>query len=106
MAVELTKPWLALNQDAISDLPGQLGVFEIADEAEQVRYIGFAGAGSLFGLRSELGNWSGPGRLFRFEVTTAYRTRHRELLMAYHRRHGCYPVDNPDSETAGLGKLS
>lgn len=106
MAVELAKPWIPLNQDAISRLPGQLGVFEIADETGQVRYTGFAGGRSLFGLRGELRNWLGRGCQFRFEVTSAYRTRHRELLMAHHRRHGRYPVDNPDSETVGLGRLS
>lgn len=106
MSIELTKPWIELDEEAVIALPGQLGVFEIADDSRQTRYIGFAGARSLFGLRSELMRWLGKGSFFRIEVTTAYRTRHRELLMAHHRREGHYPADNSESETSELGRLS
>ena len=106
MAVELTKPWLDLNDEAVAKLPGQLGVYELADEAGQTIYIGFAGGRSLFGLRSELEVHLGQAQKFRVEVTNAYRTRHRELLMAYHARHGVYPAANTDDETQGLGRIS
>lgn len=106
MSVALTKPWIPLEQSEVNALPGQLGVFEIADEHHKVSYTGFAGGKSLFGLRSELGDWLERGSYFRVEVTTAYRTRHRELLMDHHRRCGCYPVQNSETETSGLGHLS
>ena len=106
MSVALTKPWIPLEQSAVTALPGQLGVFEIADEYREVSYIGFAGGKSLFGLRSELSEWLDRGSYFRVEVTTTYRTRHRELLMDHHRRCGCYPEQNSESELAGLRRLS
>jgi len=106
MSVALTKPWIPLEHGAVNALPGQLGVFEIADEHHEVSYIGFAGGKSLFGLRSELNDWLERGSYFRVEVTTAYRTRHRELLMEHHRRCGAYPELNSEAETIGLGRLS
>ena len=54
MAIRLEKPWIALTPEAVKALPGQLGVYQLADAEGRVVYIGFAGGRSLFGLRSEL----------------------------------------------------
>ena len=54
MAIRMEKPWIALNPESVRALPGQLGVFELADRQGHVVSIGFAGGRSLFGLRSEL----------------------------------------------------
>ena len=54
MAVRMEKPWIDLTPEAAKALPGQLGVYQLADAAGRIVYIGFAGGRSLFGLRSEL----------------------------------------------------
>ena len=106
MGVRLKKPWLALAPELVASLPGQLGVFQLANENHEVVYIGFAGGRSLFGLKGELANWLGRWPFFRVEVNMAYRTRCRELLMVHFSDHGSYPTENTAQETAGLGRLS
>ena len=108
MAIRLTKPWQALSSDAIQRLPGQLGVFELADETGRLLYIGYAGGRSLFGLRSEVeraGAAMLTARQFRCEVTMQYLTRHQELLMLHVADHGVVPEGNR-SEGLRLGRLS
>ena len=105
MPIRLDKPWRWLETAA--GLPGQLGVFELADEAGRVRYIGYAGGRSPFGLRSEVSAAAQripEARRFRFEVTTAYLTRYRELLMAHRAAHGSLPPHNEPMPR--LGRLS
>ena len=52
--LRLDKPWKPLTPEEATRLPGQLGVYQIADAKGTVLYIGRAGAPSAFGLRSEL----------------------------------------------------
>ena len=55
-------------------LPGQLGVYQVADAQGTVLYIGQAGARSPFGLRSELQREleeRGEGHQFRVEVNSS-----------------------------------
>src|SRR4051812_11381359 len=107
MSVRLTKPWRAIDAQALAALPGQLGVFEFADAAGEVIYIGRADARSLFGLRSEIAVRADAlpdARSFRIEVTTAYHTRHLELLMAHRADHRTLPRHNEPVPT--LGRLS
>jgi len=113
MAVRMDKPWRPLDTGAVAGLPGQLGVYQIADGAGEIRYIGFAGGRSLFGLRGELEaelaarDPEGRGGFqFRVEVNMAYLTRYRELLMAYRADHGDLPADNRESPPPGLGRMS
>jgi hypothetical protein len=113
MAVRMDKPWRPLDAATVAGLPGQLGVYQIGDASGEVRYIGYAGGRSLFGLRGELQaqlearDPEGKGGLgFRVEVTTAYLTRHRELLMVHRADHGELPPDNRDHPPPGLGRLS
>ncbi len=106
MGVRLDKPWIALDAEGVARLPGQLGVFQLASSERDVVYIGFAGGRSQFGLRGELGRYQGVWPFFRVEVTMAYRTRHRELLMVHYSDHGVYPAENTLQETSGLGRLS
>jgi len=105
VAIRLEKPWQELA--GVRDLPGHMGVFELADARGRVIYVGFAGGRSQFGLRGEvtaavaqMPTASG----FRVEVTTAYLTRWQELLMVHRADHGQLPVGN-DAVT-GLGRLS
>ena len=106
MAVRMEKPWRRLDEENVAKLAGQLGVFELADDSQQTIYVGCADARSLFGLKGELQSWLGKAAHFRIEVTTAYRTRYRELLMVHHADRGSYPELNSTKETAGLGRLS
>lgn len=105
MAIRLTKPWQSIAEIE-GALKGQMGVFELADKDGQVLYIGFAGGKSLFGLKgavTEATHLSPDITQFRVEVTTAYQTRYRELLMVYIVDHGHYPTLN---EPINLGQLS
>lgn len=106
MGVRLAKPWLTLDPELVAKLPGQLGVFQLANENHEVVYIGFAGGRSLYGLKGELDKWLGRWPFFRVEVNMAYRTRCRELLMVHFSEHGAYPTENTAKETTGLGRLS
>ena len=57
MGIRLDKPWTALTAASVKALPGQLGVYQLADPEGEIFYIGYAGGRSLFGLRSELQRW-------------------------------------------------
>ncbi len=106
MAVRLDKPWQLLDELTPRDLPGQLGVFELANDRGEVLYIGAADPRDAFGLRSAISDARrkvAGARRCRWEINTAYRTRHRELLMVHVADHGRLPPANPPIE---LGRLS
>ena len=107
MAVRLTKKWISAEQ-ALAELRGNLGVFELANGADEVVYIGFAGGTSLYGLKgvvAEALQTVANASQVRYEVTNAYHTRYRELLMAYQADFGALPPANPPLPFK-LGKLS
>lgn len=107
--LRLDKPWRPLTAEEAARLPGQLGVYQIADAGGTVVYIGQAGARSTFGLRSELQRElaeRGPGCRFRVEVNMQYRSRWFELLMVHQADHGGLPPDNARSPPPNLGRLS
>jgi hypothetical protein len=107
MPVRLTKPWRPIAPETLASLPGQLGVFEFANADGEVIFIGRADARTLFGLRGEVAARAAAlpeARAFRVEVTTAYHTRHLELLMAFCADHGRLPTCN--APVPGLGRLS
>ena len=105
MAVRLTKPWLT-KAEALSRLHGNLGVFQLADANKKLLYIGFAGGKSAFGLKGEVEAallLHASAVFVRYEVTTMYHTRYRELLMAQIADHGSLPA----KETGvTLGRIS
>jgi hypothetical protein len=103
----LTKAWSACDAASIEALPGQLGVFELANAPGETLYIGCADARTLFGLRSAVRksvDEIADAVSFRVEVTTAYHSRWRELLMVHAADHGALPRHN--EPVAGLGRLS
>lgn len=110
MAVRMTKPWRPLNIDEAKRLAGNLGVYQLANDAEEIVYIGAATGQSLYGLRGELmdkaANPPADATKFRVEVNTAYRTRHGELLAAYIHDHGRLPAANTDVDPKRLGRIS
>lgn len=108
--LQLTKPWIALEADAIAALPAQLGVYEIGrgdgrGEVAVVR-IGYAGGREPFGMRSALTAEleAGTGDRFRCELTHGYLTRWEELLMLHQAEHGMLPAGNGDRLTP-VGRL-
>jgi hypothetical protein len=104
MSIRLEKPWLLMTQENINSLPGQLGVYELGDDSEQVIYIGQADARSKFGLRGEIQKHLNTAELFRCEVNMSYSTRYQELLMVFQADTGRLPELNID--TGYLGRLS
>jgi hypothetical protein len=107
--LRLDKAWRPLSAEEAARLPGQLGVYQVADAGGTILYIGQAGARSPFGLRSELQRElkeRGPGHQFRVEVNQQYRTRWLELLMVHKADHGSLPTDNAKDPPPALGRLS
>tara|TARA_E500000331_G_scaffold67366_1_gene62051 strand:- start:4433 stop:4768 length:336 start_codon:yes stop_codon:yes gene_type:complete len=107
MGVRLEKPFRLLQAAAVKAVQAQMGVYQLADDNEQVLYIGSADARSLFGLRGELQRFLEDPEVtrFRVEVNTAYHTRRQELLMLHQADHGELPVRNRDYPFQ-LGRLS
>lgn len=109
MQIRLTKAWRDLDEENVRALPGQLGVFELANDAGEVVLIGMAGGRELFGLRSALQRQlpakPGGAAWFRYEVNMQYQTRYRELLMAHVADHGRLPVANNPDEARSLGRI-
>jgi hypothetical protein len=107
MSIRCEKPWVPIDAAALAALPGQLGVFEFGDANGRVIYIGRADARTLFGLRGESASRAesmSDARVFRHEVTTAYHTRHLELLMVHQADFGALPDHNAPMPT--LGRLA
>jgi hypothetical protein len=106
--LRLDKPWRPLTAAEAARLPGQLGVYQIADAKGAILFIGHAGARSPFGLRSELQREASErtGCQFRVEVNQQYRTRWFELLMVHQADHGALPPDNAKNPPPNLGRLS
>ncbi len=105
MGIRLSKPWLPL--DAASRLSGQLGVYQLGDDAGDVLLIAYAGGRSRFGLRGEVENARErvpAATQYRVEITTAYLTRYQELLMLHQADYGTLPTHN--DPVPGLGRLS
>ena len=108
MAIRLDKPWTPLGAEAVQRLPGQLGVFQLADAEGRVLHIGYAGGRTLFGLRSELqaALAAGEAAKFRTEVTAQYLSRYEELLMVHAADHGALPPGNAADARRRMGRLS
>ena len=110
MSIRLDKSWQPLA-DARARLRGNLGVFQLANAAGEVIYIGFAGGRSRYGLKGELGEIAArvaEATQARWEVTSAYQTRFRELLAVHLADNGELPKYNIElnHRPANLGRLS
>jgi len=110
MSIRMTKPWIGLTAESVKALPGQLGVYQLADATGIVVYVGFAGGRTLFGLRSELekalAERPGGATQFRCEVNQQYTSRYQELLMLHVADHGELPLVNRADPPPRLGRLS
>lgn len=105
-ALGISKPWRALIEPEVAEVPGQLGVYELADATGTVVKIGYAGGREPFGLRSALARELTEARAthFRVELNHAYLTRWQELLMLHVAEYGELPPDNV-GEPVALGRL-
>ena len=108
MGVRMEKPWRELTAANVAALAGELGVYQLADAEGGVVRIGYAGARTLFGLRSELeaALRAGEATKFRTEVTSAYLSRYEELLMVHKADHGALPTGNAADARRRIGRLS
>ena len=96
----MTKPWTPLEGLDPTALPGQLGVFQLAEGSGRVVCIGFAGGRDPFGLRSAVpaaieavaAALGEPPTHLRYEVTHGYLSRWEELIMVHVHDHGAPPV--------------
>lgn len=108
--LRLEKAWESIDAtlagEARAPLHGEMGVYQLADAAGEVIFIGYAGGASPFGLRGEIAAFEerAPDAVsVRFEITTAYLSRYQELLMLHVADHGGLPRCNPAQQ---LGRLS
>ena len=110
MAVRMDKAWRPLTVEEAKRLAGNLGVYQLGNDAGEILYIGAATGLSLYGLRGEVvAKAEAPPAgvtQFRVEVNSAYPTRHGELLAAFMHDHGRLPEHNTDIDPARLGRLS
>jgi hypothetical protein len=107
MAIRMTKAFTPLTEATVQALPGHMGVYQLADTNGQIQFVGYAGGKSLFGLRGEIADQltKTAASTFRVEITTAYLTRYRELLMSYRADHDCLPPENDPALVGSLGRL-
>jgi hypothetical protein len=100
MTIRLTKPWIDLSRLDAGAIPAQLGVYQLADTARQVVYIGYGGGREPFGLRSAIEtaiaarSAAATARYVRYEITHGYLSRWEELLMVHRHDHGQLPAGN------------
>ena len=108
MGVRMEKAWRDLTAANVAALAGELGVYQLADAEGCIVRIGYAGARTLFGLRSELAAAlkTGEAAKFRTEVTSAYLSRYEELLMVHLADHGALPPGNAAEARRRIGRLS
>ena len=109
--IRMNNAWRPLTAAEADKVAGNLGVYQLANDAGEVLYIGAATGKSLFGLRGEIQAKAAEpptgATQFRLEVNTSYRTRHRELLMVHmHDNAGSLPPLQPADDARGLGKIS
>ncbi|MCZ6706660.1 MAG: hypothetical protein O7A71_01765 [Chloroflexi bacterium] len=93
----ITKAWLAPDPPALQQIPAVLGVYELADTAGVVIYIGMAGGREPFGLRGRIeAHFSDQelnpvlrerAALYRWESNQQYTTQRTEMLMRYAQEH-------------------
>ena len=108
MALYMEKPWRPLTAAEVATIPGQLGVYEIADRDGSILKLGMANALTKFGLKEALGKElaaRGDGFQFRLEINMQYTTRYKELLLVHEARHGAPPPEN-DEPVGRYGRLS
>lgn len=106
MSLRLDKPWTELASLTLDELPAQLGVFQLGDDAGEVLYIGYAGGTETFGLRTailaEQERIGIAATHVRWELNHGYLSRWEELMMVHQFDHGDPPAEShPKAIPAG-----
>ncbi len=119
----IRKPWIQPTPETIRAIPAVVGVYEIADAAGNLLYIGQAGGREPFGLRTRIGLHFGgddPNPVlreraaqFRWEANQQYTTKRLEMLMQFQRDQSVeggaeWPPAHPAGDwrdTPQLGRL-
>ena len=109
MPVRIDKPWIQLDESSLKSITAHLGVYQLANDSNQIVFIGVANATTRFGLKGELESFLkkpnfGASR-FRVEINMAYRTRYLELLQVFYFDHKKLPVGNDGLNPSSLGNL-
>jgi hypothetical protein len=109
MSLFIDKAWKPLTAAEADALPGQLGVYELGNDAGETVFIGYAGGRSLMGLRGEVGAMAAANSYgatkFRVEVNMQYLSRWKELLMVHRARDGALPPGNALKPPQKLGRI-
>ena len=109
MPVRIVKPWIQLDESNLKSIAAHLGVYQLANDSNQIVYIGVADATTRFGLKGEIERFLkkpnfGATR-FRLEVNMAYRTRYSELLQTFYFDYKRLPIGNVRLDPSSLGNL-
>lgn len=106
--IRMRGEWQPLDRESVAKVGGHMGVYELSSPKGDVVFVGFAGGRSVFGLRGELEDKLASHRdrdtWFRHEITTAYLSRYKEVLMVHVADNGSLPAENDAGEP--LGRLS
>ena len=109
MGILMEKAWRPLTAEETSSLGGHLGVYELANAAGEVVFVGYAGGKSLHGLRGELSALAASNphgaTHFRAEVNMQYLSRWKELLMAHQAKDGAMPPGNRANAPRRIGRV-
>jgi hypothetical protein len=109
LSPRLHKPWRELSESELEDETTSTGVYEIADGQGRIVDIGYAGAGSRFGLREALGQCLAESDVrlrYRVEVNHNYLSRYRELLLVHRHDYGELPIEVARRGGDVLGRLN
>jgi hypothetical protein len=103
--IRLSRAWIPLTVESVARLGGHMGVYQLSSPEDEVIFIGYAGGRSVLGLRGELQKQLEKTTVkpvwFRLEITTAYLSRYKELLMLHIADHGAMPRENDPGESVG-----
>ena len=105
MTTSLEKPWIP-SERLNEVLAGHMGVFQLANDNDQIIFIGFAGGKSPGGLKHEVTKMlarSPDAESFRYEITTSYWSRFKELMALHWAEHKSYPQLNNRTQ---VGRIS
>lgn len=105
---EIQHPWETYQPEMYREYSGSYGIYELADENQNIIYVGMAGGASIYGLRGKIAVHFGPdeknpvirdrARYFRYEITNMYLSRLVEVLGRYREEHGRLPEGNEASD--------
>lgn len=105
---EIRHAWETYNPEKYREYSGSYGIYELADENQDVIYVGMAGGQAIYGLRGKIAGHFSPqetnpvireqARFFRYEINNMYLSRLIEVLGRYREVTGALPAGNLASD--------